>query len=94
MAGKTNTFDMVILRLGYTDYIMPREAALAFLNACSGSDIYKHETRWSESKNLSYIQMLSADEMPSVKVIGPVQFHQGLENYRMEQEKKNAKPTE
>lgn len=90
----TDTFDMLILRIGYQEFIMPREAVLAFINACSGADIYVSNSRWENGANHPYISLLDPDNMPSVRLIGPVQFHQGLENQRMEQEKKNAKPAE
>lgn len=90
----TDAFDMLVLRIGYNEYIMPREAALAFIDACSGADIYKHSSRWENGANHSFVSLVDIDEMPSVRLIGPVQFHQGLENHRMEQEKKNAKPAE
>lgn len=86
-----NDFDMLILRVGYNEYIMPRAAALAFLDACSGSDIYKYSSRWEDGATHSFISLVDVDEMPTVKLIGPVQFHQGLENHRMDTEKKNAK---
>lgn len=94
MTTKTKTengFDMLILRVGYNEYVMPRAAALAFLDACSGSDVYRHSTRWENEGNHSFISLAGVDEMPTVRLIGPVQFHQGLENHRMDMEKKNAK---
>lgn len=90
----TNDFDMLMLRVGYQEFIMPREAVLAFINACSGADIYVYNSRWEDGSNQPYISLIEADSMPTVKLIGPMQFHQGLENHRMEQEKKNAKPSE
>lgn len=97
MATKTkteNNFDMLILRIGYNEYIMPREAVAAFVNGCAGADIYKITTRWEDGSNQPYVSLLDSDDMPIIRLLGPMQFHQGLENHRMEQEKKNAKPTE
>lgn len=89
-----NDFDMLILRIGYQEFVMPRDAVLAFINACSGADIYVYNSRWEDGANQPYVSLLDTDNMPTVKLIGPMQFHQGLENHRMEQEKKNAKPSE
>lgn len=97
MTTKTKTandFDMLILRIGYGEYVMPRAAVLAFIDACAGADTYKHQSRYENGREVSYISLLDVDSMPSIKLIGPVQFHEGLENSRMEQEKKNAKPAE
>ena len=97
MAAKkqtTDAFDMLILRIGYQEYVMPREAVLAFIDACSGADVYVYNSRWEDGSNQPYVSLLDVDSMPTIKLIGPVQFHQGLENHRMEQEKKSAKPAE
>lgn len=94
MASKANAFDMVMLKIGYTEYVMPREAALAFINACAGADIYKHETLWIGNDRRPLAKLLEPNDMPSLQLIGPVQFHQGLENHRMEQEKKRAESTD
>lgn len=89
MAAK-QTFDYVLLRIGYHEYVMPKQAALTLLDACMGADIYKHDSSWDalQSRNISLIMPINPSEMPTVSLIGPVQFHEGLENYRAQQEAK------
>ena len=84
------TFDYVLLRLGYHEFVMPKQAALTLLDACIGADIYKHDASWdsAQGRNISMIMPINPGEMPSISLIGPVQFHEGLENYKAQQEAK------
>lgn len=92
MAAKPQ-FDMMILNLGYQSFVVPKAAALQFMELCSGSDAYKYDTSWSTTTNTSevFIRPLNDDEGIRLQHIGPVQFHQGLENWKMQQEEKRTK---
>lgn len=80
-------FDYVLISLGYYKYALPKEAAFKFLDLCAGADLYKWDTTWSGSESIPEARLASADEMPTVSLIGPVQFHQALENYKARQER-------
>ena len=86
-------FDMMILNLGYQTLVVPKAAALQFMELCSGSDVYKYDTSWNSTTSSAevFIRLLGDGEDIRLQHIGPVQFHQGLENWKMQQEEKRAK---
>ena len=89
-------FDYVLLRLGYHEFVIPKQAALTLLDSCVGADIYKHDSSWDavQGRNISLIMPINPGEMPSISLIGPVQFHEGLENYKAQQEAKRREKQE
>jgi hypothetical protein len=92
MAAKPQ-FDMMILNFGYQAFVVPKAAALQFMELCSGSDVYKYDTSWSPTTNSREVFIRPLDDGEDIRLqhIGPVQFHQGLENWKMQQEEKRAK---
>lgn len=80
-------FDYVLMSIGYYKYAIPKEAAFKFLEMCAGTDMYKWDDQWINSERVHEAHPMSPDEMPTVSLIGPVQFHQALENYKARQER-------
>jgi len=93
MASKQ--FDMVLLRVGYRQYAMPKAAALHFMDLCAGNDVYEWDTHWKNGGgNEEHAKLLTSESMPMVSLLGPTQFHQALENYKTyTEEKEKAKAT-
>jgi len=87
MANKQ--FDMVLLKVGYKQYVVPKAAALHFMDLCAGNDIYEWDLHWKGSGgNEEHAKLLISDSMPTVSLLGPTQFHQALENYKAYAEEK------
>ena len=88
-------FDYVLLTIGYYKYAIPKEAAFKFLDLCSGADMYQWDHTWDGSEQVHEARPLTPSEMPTVSLLGPVQFHQALENYKARQEReRNEKAKE
>lgn len=90
MANKQ--FDLVILSMGSQDFVMPRQAAFQFLDACSGQDVYYWSDHW-EGNGVGTVQhayLLPADRMPGVRLVSPTQFHQAIEARKEYEERKKA----
>jgi len=88
-------FDLVIIQMGYNHrFAMPRAAAMKFIEACACHDVYKLSTHWvSGGSNELHAELVDQDNMPTLQLIGPVQFHQALEAkraYEAEQKAKDA----
>ncbi len=83
MANK-ETFDLVIIEIGYRKLAMPKEAAMAFFNAICGHDVYEMGTHWDSvmSNTVSTAKLLDYDSQPLLRNIGPVHFHAALEAQR------------
>jgi len=91
MANKP-TFDLVLLRIGYKQYAVPKAAALQFMDLCAGSDVYEWDMHWSSGGgNEEHAWLLDTNSMPTVSLLGPVQFHQAVENRKMFVEAQAAK---
>lgn len=69
-------FDKVILSLGGTELIVPRDAAMAIFELFSGHDVYKIQTWYSKDyiNNREMAVPLTGDNMPTIRTLGPVQF--------------------
>jgi hypothetical protein len=80
-------FDYVLMSIGYYKYAIPKEAAFRFLDMCVGTDMYKWDDNWTEGERVHEARLMPPDEMPTVTLLGPVQFHQALENYKARQER-------
>lgn len=90
MANKQ--FDLVLLRIGYRQYAVPKAAALQFMDLCAGNDVYEWDTHWKNGGgNEEHAKLLNSESMPMVSLLGPVQFHQALENYKAYEAEKTAK---
>jgi hypothetical protein len=74
-------FDLVLLTIGYEKFAVPKAAALQFLDLCVGNDVYKMESQWHGGEHTLHAILLEQERMPSISVIGPVQFHQALANH-------------
>lgn len=87
------TFDLVILRIGHQDFVVPKGAAFQLMEAFSGSDIYTWDTHWEsgQSGTVYHASLLETARMPSVTILGPVQFHQAVEARREHEEKQTRK---
>lgn len=85
------SFDMIVLKFGYKRYVMPKAAAMQFMEACAGHDIYELDNHWSSGNDHEeHAWPLRVEEMPGVSLIGPAQFHQALENRKMYIERQRA----
>lgn len=89
--------DQVILDFDGSRYVMPAKAGMAVFAALSGADIFRLSTRWEQvnerHEDVMYITPATPEELPSLRIMGPVQFHVGIENQRAKEEqerKKNA----
>lgn len=90
MANKQ--FDLVLLKIGYKSYAMPKSAALHFMDLCAGSDVYEWDHHWqSNGGHEEHAKLLDSTQMPSVSLVGPVQFHQAVENYKQHVEAEKVK---
>lgn len=92
--SKKPEFDLVILSgLGHRDFAVPKDAAMAIFNLFSGHDIYELNNEWvgGDVGSLLIAKLIGPDQNPTIKTLGPVQFHQALENHRVREEEKEAK---
>ena len=87
-------FDLTILSLGYQEYVVPKSAAMAFFNACASGEIYRLENHYSDGRTEYHIKALDNNLMPTIRIINPVVFHQGLESKRVYDEAKARKRKE
>lgn len=78
------SFDLVVLHMGYKKYAIPKAAAMQFMELCSDHDIYELDRHWNSGNDSEdHAWLLSVDEMPKIATIGPAQFHQALENRKV-----------
>ena len=91
MATAKKDFDLVALNLGYNEYAVPKAAALHFMELFHGGDMYRLDTTWEGNISVPVARLVDMDAMPTLRLLGPVQFHQALENARMLDEKKRRK---
>lgn len=89
--SKQQPFDLMLIKFGYNTWAMPKAPAMALFEALQGCDIYRVENKWIDSGYIDLARLVTTDEMPSLALIGPVAFHQALENHRMAEEAKEAK---
>lgn len=86
-------FDMVVIRIGYNEFVMPKAAALQFFELCIGADIYKYDSHWNGNETEFHAWPMPQDQMPAIRLIGPAQFMQAIElrkAYEEEQKRKKA----
>ena len=95
-------FDLVLVKLGYRTYTIPKAAALKLFDAFIGQDIYAVDDHWESTQNggkggtATYAKLVEQGGMPTLTTIGPVSFHIALENQRRKEEEeatKNASTT-
>lgn len=72
-------FDLVLITIGYTKYAIPKSAALQFMDLCAGKDMYRVDSHWNGSESETHAWLLSTEEMPTISLLGPVQFHAAIE---------------
>jgi hypothetical protein len=84
-------FDYTVLKIGYHRFVMPRGAVLAFLDACVGGEVYKADSTYEDNQFIHYMEQVDYEDMPSMSMISPVQFHQMLENKKQLDERRRAK---
>lgn len=92
--SKKAEFDLVILSgLGHRDFAVPKDAAMAIFNLFAGHDVYEINNEWVGGGvgSIQIAKLISSDQNPTIRTLGPVQFHQALENHRMREEEKEAK---
>lgn len=89
MASKQ--FDLVLLSVGYKRYAVPKAAALHFMDLCAGADVYEWDNHWRSDGSEEHAKLVSTEHMPTVSLLGPVQFHQAVENYKQYIEAEKAK---
>jgi len=89
--------DQVILDFNGSRFVLPAKAGMAVFAALSGADVFRLNTRWEKvgerHEDVMYITPASTEELPSLRIMGTVQFHVGIENQRVKEEeerKKNA----
>lgn len=92
--SKKPEFDLVILSgLGHKDFAVPKDAAMAIFNLFAGHDIYEIHNDWvgGDVGSVLIAKLVDSDNNPTIKTLGPVRFHQALENHRVREEEKEAK---
>ena len=69
-------FDKVILSLGGTELIVPRDAAMAVFNLFAGHDVYRVQTWYQNNYHDSKQTAVHLEDhsMPTIRTLGPVQF--------------------
>ena len=90
--SKKPEFDLVILSgLGHRDFAVPKDAAMSIFNLFSGHDVYEISHTWTGNETQMLARLVDSDKNPMIRTLGPVQFHQALENQRMKDEEEEAK---
>ena len=92
--SKKPEFDLVLLSgLGHRDFAVPKDAAMAIFNLFAGHDIYEVTSEWlgGDVGSIQIAKLISSDQNPTIRTLGPAQFHQALENHRAREEEKKAK---
>lgn len=92
--SKKPEFDLVLLSgLGHRDFAVPKDAAMAIFNLFAGHDVYEVSSEWvgGDVGSMQIAKLIGPDQNPTIRTLGPVQFHQALENHRMREEEKEAK---
>lgn len=84
-------FDLVILSIGYNEYVLPKAAALHFMDLCVGADIYQWENQWTGAGSEYHAIPLSNERMPRIRLISPTQFLEAVELRKMYDEAERAK---
>jgi CRISPR/Cas system-associated protein Cas10 (large subunit of type III CRISPR-Cas system) len=83
------TFNHIILKFGWQDFLVPKEAALKIFELLTGKNIFEYRTQWEEQKNIPYIKPLDNEQMPKLTILDPCTFHAGILNQE-EKDKKEA----
>lgn len=90
--SKKAEFDLVMLTIGHRQYAVPRDGAMAIFSLFTGHDAYEIHNTWSGDAGTVYLaKLMTPDQNPTIGTLGPVQFHQMLENQRMKEEEEAAK---
>ena len=84
-------FDLVILKIGYNEYVLPKAAAMQFMDMCVGADIYRWDSHWTSSQSEQHAIPLEESQMPSIRLVGPAQFLQAVELRKAYEEEQRAK---
>lgn len=84
------TQEQVIISFSGNHYVVPAKVGMAIFTALSGSDVYRLTTHYEKVNgnytDIAYIRPAIIDELPKLQVMGPVQFHSGIENQRAKEE--------
>jgi hypothetical protein len=69
-------FDKVILELGGSEFIVPKDAAMAIFELFTGHDVYKVQTWYTNNyqNNKPMAVALEPEYLPTIRTLGPVQF--------------------
>jgi hypothetical protein len=90
--SKKPEFDLVMLTIGHRQYAVPKDGAMAIFSLFTGQDVYEVNNTWSGDTGTMYLaKLMTPDQNPTIGALGPVQFHQMLENQRMKEEEEAAK---
>lgn len=91
--SKKPEFDLVMLTIGHRQYAVPRDGAMAIFTLFAGQDVYEVNNTWinSEAGTVYLAKLLPPDQNPTIGTLGPVQFHQMLENQRVKEEEEAAR---
>jgi hypothetical protein len=84
-------FDLIVVSIGYRKLVVPKKVAMAFFDLCAGADVYVLDSHWNDATKTAelHVRLATTEEVPTLSTIGPVQFHQAVENYEMHKESKS-----
>lgn len=79
----------VIIKIGYSRYVIPEEAAFGFFKLLRGDDVYKYDTDYHQGEYIPVVSPMEHDI--TIEYIPTVRVLWGQEVYRKKQEEKAAK---
>jgi hypothetical protein len=84
-------FDLVILSIGYNEYVLSKAAAVHFMDLCVGADIYRWDGYWDGKEHQHHAIPLENGMMPRIRLISSTQFLEAVELRKMYDEAERAK---
>ena len=68
----------VILKMGYTSFIMDSAAATTLFNALAGSELELYETKWNGTTNKQEPRVkMASDDLITLSMLTPEQYAMG-----------------
>ena len=68
----------VILKVGYTQFIMEAQAATALFQALAGTELEIYETKWNSVSKISEPRVkMTSDDLITLSILTPEQYAMG-----------------